>query len=160
MPAVINTLGNSMRHLFAVCLAALLTACGGGGGGDSPAATRVAVTGVLHFGTGTVLPDPATVAQALQVSVAVELVGSSAPVQAHLAIPFDVTRTTGGAAVYHGVVDLAPKVAGYIGIATLTIPAGQPVGINTYCVRLLPNDAYAYSGTIDSPVCGTVNVTP
>lgn len=155
-----------MRTLAAaLLLTATLAACGGGGsstatsGGTGTTVTLDTLSGVLSF-SGSILPDPATTAQKLNVSMQIDLVGSVSPTASTIAIPYTVTRTTGTPAAYIGLATMAKSTTGFSGVASLQLPAGQPVGVNTYCVQLLPADAYTYKGTIPGPSCTTVTINP
>lgn len=156
--APFHFLGAHMLKTIGAALAAafIMIGCGGGGGDSGPAR----LTGTLSF-SGNMLPDPATRAQAINVAMVVQMVGNVSPDAATVSFPFTVKRLTGTAATYTGQATLNKVTAGFSGIATLQIPAGQPVGVNTYCVQLLPSDAYNFTGTVPgaSEGCTTVTVT-
>jgi hypothetical protein len=141
----------------ALAAAFLVAACGGGGGDSGPPK----LNGILSF-KGSMLPTPATTAQAIDVAMVVNLVGNVAPDAPSVTFPFTVKRLTGTAVTYTGQATLTKITAGFSGIATLQMPAGQPIGVNTYCVQLLPADAYAFNGSVPSAAegCTTVTVTP
>lgn len=149
---MLKTIGAALAAAF------IVTACGGGGG-DSAGPAKL--NGSLRF-SGTMLPSPATTAQAIDVAMVVNLLGTVAPDAPSVTFPFTVKRLTGTAATYTGQATLTKVASGFSGIATLQMPAGQPVGVNTYCVQLLPSDAYTFNGTVPgaSEGCTTVTVTP
>ena len=144
----------------AACLVALtLAACGGGGDGGN----AHTINGVFSNVSGSITPDPATTAQALQVQFSAQFVGQVDPAAGTFTVPFTVTRTTGTQQVTTGQASftLTTGQAGngtYAGTAAVTLPA-QPVGVQTFCIILTPASAWTFNGTVPATSCGTAVIT-
>lgn len=148
------------RTIAAAFLAAVLTACGGGGGSDAteaPDSTKPNMSGNLSW-SGSVTPDPATSAQALDVVVSVTLAMGSAPADS-VAIPYTLRRVTSGEQVWNGSVTVTKAFMDFTGTLSTQIPAGQPVGEQSYCLVLRPADAFDFHGTNEAESCTTVTIT-
>jgi len=132
----------------------VLSACGGGGG-DSQT-----MSGTISDPTGAILPDPATTAQPLTLTVAAAYVGAFTPQSTVIDIPFTLTRTTGAAASYTGQVHCtqatgSPGAGSYTCTGSLEIPP-QPAGSQQYCLTW--NPVGNFSGTRGT-ACAPVTVT-
>lgn len=145
------------RTTAAAILAAILTACGGGGGGGEDPG----MNGSVVFEGGNIGPDPATASQALTLDIAATFTGQ-VDAGGSFEIPFTVRRVP--AATYRGTMrfTLTSGQQGngvYSGAATMTIPAGQPVGTNTYCVTLLPAESFDFNGSVSAESCAPNVIT-
>lgn len=147
--------------IAAVIASAVIAACGGGGSNDTPAAPG-SIKGTFSALSGSVTPDPATTAQALDVRATMQFNGQFLPAAPTVAIPCVITVDGAPAGVVCAVT--FRRVSGQDGTGThtgtlsLTLPALRQVGRHEVCVTLDPAAWGTWDGTTDGESCAPVDV--
>lgn len=140
-------------------VAASLTACGGGGGSDE---NKKSLNGTFSDLSGSVLPDPATTAQAITVTVNTSFRGQVEPSASTFDVEY-VTRLDGLANTSTGTVRCTltsgqPGNGVFDCTGTSTL---QPLAAGTHSVeiRLNPTANWAVNGTVPPAATASVTVT-
>lgn len=149
--------------LAGLIVAASLAACGGGGSSDASAqAQSTSMNGVFTEPTGSVMPDPATTADPINVTINTSFTGQVSPASSTFTIPAIIRQV--GASVTHTVTITCTLKSGSpgngshecTGAATLpTLAAGS----YEFGLKLDPASKYSFNGALPAEVFGSVTVT-
>ena len=146
----------------------MVAACGGGGGGDpaAPAAGGGAV--VLPEATGnfadsgSVLPDPATTAQPITITVNVTFSGSVSPASNKMRVPVVISQA--GAVLRDVDVDLVQTLGtlgtgSFAGTVQIVLPP-QTQGLQTFGIQIDPKRNMTVNGNVPGIAYGSAVINP
>lgn len=145
--------------LAGLIVAASLSACGGGGDSDSEDS---GLNGVFSAPSGSILPDPATSSDPINVTINTSFTGQISPAVSSFTIPAVIRQV--GTSVTHTATITCTLSTGSPGngihacTGATTLPT-LAAGSYEFGIRLDPANKYAFNGTLPDEVFGTVTVT-